>query len=183
MSFAAKVTCTSEARAALDDSRERIGGRRAPQPNSDCSGPHSGRGAWAPAATAPRRGMIRAYLAKVRVEGSNPFSRSTPSWGPFRIRMEPAPDESQKPPLLVEVIPATGVPWCGAFRRVFDDCLEALLGCPDQDSVCVVAGGVAYAVPVNAPTDWSDLRVLASRWCGNRTGRLDSLITCLPRGC
>src|ERR1035437_2094743 len=81
MSFAAKVTCTSEARAALDDSRERIGGRRAPQPTSDCSGPHSGRSAWAPAATAPRRGMIRAYLAKVRVEGSNPFSRSTPPGG------------------------------------------------------------------------------------------------------
>jgi hypothetical protein len=71
-----------------------------------------------------------------------------------------APDESQRPPLLVEVIPTAGAQWCGAFRRVFDGCLEALLGCPDPDSVCVVAGGVAYAVPVGDPTGWRDLHVI-----------------------
>jgi hypothetical protein len=70
------------------------------------------------------------------------------------------PDDSPHQPLLVEVKLISGEVWYGSFRRVFDGCQEALLGCPNPDWVCVVAGGVAYAVAVADPADWRELPVV-----------------------
>jgi hypothetical protein len=83
---------------------------------------------------------------------------STPPVHPLeRLYHYPAElEEGDRAGAYVRVVPAAGAAWTGFFAAGFDSTrvLDAILSCPDPDSVCVVAGGYAYAVKARDPGQW-----------------------------
>ncbi|MDQ6846543.1 MAG: hypothetical protein M3019_03015 [Candidatus Dormibacteraeota bacterium] len=76
------------------------------------------------------------------------------------VRIPPESSAEEGSRLVIGVTPEHGSAWLGAFRRGFDEYLEALLECPDSNSLCVVAGGTAYTVTADDPSQWRELRVI-----------------------
>lgn len=65
-------------------------------------------------------------------------------------------EEGDRAGAYVRVTPGGGAAWSGFFALGFDSSqvLNAVLSCPDPDSVCVVAGGYAYVVKAGDPAQW-----------------------------
>jgi hypothetical protein len=65
-------------------------------------------------------------------------------------------EEGDRTGAYVHVVPAAGPAWSGFFALGFDSdhVLNAILSCPDPDSVCAAAGGYAYVVKSSDPAQW-----------------------------
>jgi len=59
--------------------------------------------------------------------------------------------------LLVEVTPYEGGPWRGAFLQGLDG-VSGLFATPSPTTLCVIARGAGYWVPVFSPTDFLEVR-------------------------
>lgn len=65
--------------------------------------------------------------------------------------------ETPSKSLLVEVIPPDGEPWVGSFLQGLGG-VTGLYATPSSTTLCVVANGQGYWVPVLAPTDFSEVK-------------------------
>jgi hypothetical protein len=66
-------------------------------------------------------------------------------------------EEGDRAGTHVRVVPQAGTAWFGFFAQGFDSSqvLNAVLSCPDPDSICVISGGYAYVVNTSDPQRWS----------------------------
>ncbi|MFN2582047.1 MAG: hypothetical protein ABR498_04820 [Candidatus Dormibacteria bacterium] len=88
--------------------------------------------------------------------------RALPEAPPARI-LETFPANSRADTgdlLVVEVEPQHSTRWLGGFVREFQGCPDGLFGCPDPQSLVVVAGGLAYVVAASDPTTARALPVI-----------------------
>lgn len=94
--------------------------------------------------------FARHYDAKVLA--SPPLPHPTEKLYHFPVELE----EGDRSGVYVRVAPLTGQPWYGFFASGFDSphVMNAICSCPDPDSLCVVAGGYAYVVKANDPSQW-----------------------------
>jgi|SRR5690242_19851875 len=65
-------------------------------------------------------------------------------------------EEGDRNGVYARVAPRSGTPWFGFFASGFDSpqVMNAVCSCPDPRTVCVIAGGYAYAVKAIHPTEW-----------------------------
>jgi hypothetical protein len=65
-------------------------------------------------------------------------------------------EEGDRAGIYLRVVLRAGKPWTGFFALGFESgqVVNAVCSCPDPDSLCAIAGGYAYAVKTNDPTQW-----------------------------
>jgi hypothetical protein len=61
---------------------------------------------------------------------------------------------------VVQVTPKNGLDWTGNFRGIDNKYLSGVFSWPDPNRLCVVAGGKAYVVQVDAPDVYEELPIL-----------------------
>src|ERR1700682_3316529 len=65
-------------------------------------------------------------------------------------------EESDRTGVYLRIVPKQGNAWIGFFSLGFDSdqVVNAIYSCPDDDSLCVVAGGYGYVANAAAPAQW-----------------------------
>ncbi len=79
-----------------------------------------------------------------------------PGSGGFDVPAHYFPPPKNRPDhngLWLKVVPATGKPWIGVFRFLFDSphSFSCIVSTPDSERVCVISGSAGYLVNVENP--------------------------------